>query len=127
MKIEKHPYPCTELYPIDSDTLKVWVQISKTTRELWRVRLKKIEGGELDTLDGAKGLNILAAMIRDKAHLHAHYFGNVDELDKFGRHVGDIEFEDGSRLVAALLAYGHHWVRDRDGTEHRKQKAGTHG
>jgi len=127
MKILKHPYPCFELYPIDSDTLTCWVQVGKTTRELWRVRLKRIEGGELDTPEGAKGLDILAALIRDKSELSAHYFGNVDELDKYGRHVGDIAFEDGSRLVPALIAYGHHWTRLRNGTEIKNEKASSHG
>tara|TARA_Y100000310_G_scaffold3699_2_gene4576 strand:+ start:431 stop:814 length:384 start_codon:yes stop_codon:yes gene_type:complete len=127
MKMLLHPYPCYEIYPIDSDTLKCWVQVGKTTRELWRVRLKRIEGGELGTEEGGKGLNILAALIRDKSELSARYFGNPDELDKYGRHVGDIEFEDGSRLVPALIAYGHHWTRLRNGKEIRNQKEPTHG
>tara|TARA_R100001530_G_scaffold46547_1_gene35007 strand:- start:313 stop:696 length:384 start_codon:yes stop_codon:yes gene_type:complete len=127
MKIQKHPYPATELYPIDSDTLTAWVQISKTHRELWRIRLKKIEGGELGTDEGGKGLNILAAIIRDKSHLTAHFFGNPDELDLHGRHVGDIVFEDGSRLVDALMAFGHHWVRLRNGKEIKNQKETQNG
>ena len=119
MKVLKHPYPITEIYPIDSDTIKAWVEISDTHRELWRIRLKGIEGGELGTEEGTKGTDILAALVRDKYHLHAHYFGNPKTLDKYGRHVGDIEFEDGSRLAEALKAYGHPWLKLRTGEEIR--------
>ena len=119
MKVEKHPYQITEIYPIDSDTITAWVQISDTNREKWRIRLKGIEGGELGTMDGTKGVDIVAALVRDKYHLKAWFFGNIKTLDKYGRHVADIEFEDGSRIVSALMAFGHHWVRLRNGTEIR--------
>ena len=122
MKILEKPYPVSELYPIDSDTLKAWVQIDKTTRHLWRIRLKGVEGGELDTAEGQLGRDILASLIRDKEVQTATFFGNVDCLDKYGRHVGDIEFQDGSRLCNALIVYGHHWKRDRTGRETRNQK-----
>lgn len=127
MKIKKHPYPVTELYPIDGDTITAWVEISKTHREQWRIRLKGIEGGELGTTDGAKAVDIVAAFIRDKWHMTAHYFGNPNTLDKYGRHVGDIEFEDGSRLCAALMAYGHHWKRLRNGKEIKNKREPAHG
>ena len=121
MKIMKHPYPVFEIYPIDSDTIKAWVEIDKTTRHMWRIRLKGIEGGEKDTPEGCVGLNILAGLIRDKYHMHAHFFCNVNSLDKYGRHVGDIQFEDGARLAEACLAFGHHWRRDRSGKETKNQ------
>ena len=127
MIIQRHPFPCFEIYPVDSDTLTAWVQISKTHRELWRIRLKKIEGGELDIVEGIKGRDILAALIRDKSEFHAHFFGNPEELDLHGRHVGDIEFEDGSRIVSALMAFGHHWVRLRNGTEIKNTTEPNHG
>ncbi len=119
MKILDHPYQVFELYPIDSDTVKAWVQIEKETRHYWRIRLKGVEGGELDTAEGQLGKDILAAMIRDTYHLEAHYFGNPNTKDKYGRHVGDIEFQDGSRLCDRLKAYGHHWKKDRSGKETR--------
>jgi endonuclease YncB( thermonuclease family) len=127
VKIRENPYPIVDIYPIDSDTVKAWVQISRTNRELWRVRLKGIEGGELDSVEGIKGRDILASIVRDKHHLKAHFHGNENTLDKYGRHVGDIAFEDGSRLCDALIAYGHHWRRERSGKEHRKPKEKIHG
>jgi len=127
MKVKKHPYQITEIYPIDSDTITAWVQISDTNREKWRIRLKGIEGGELGTMDGTKGVDIVAALVRDKYHLKAWFFGNIKTLDKYGRHVADIEFEDGSRMCAALMAFGHHWRKDRTGKETRNQKATSHG
>ena len=127
MKIREHPYPVLDIYPIDSDTIKAWVQISKTNREMWRIRLKGIEGGEIDTVEGLKGRDILASIVRDKHHLSAHFHGNENTLDKYGRHVGDIAFEDGSQLVDALLGYGHHWKRTRSGKETRPTKEKVHG
>jgi hypothetical protein len=127
MRILKEPYQVFELYPIDSDTLKAWVQIDKTTRHLWRIRLKGVEGGELDTAEGHLGRDILASLIRDKLGQAAHFFGNVDCLDKYARHVGDIQFQDGSRLCGALIAYGHHWRKDRTGKETKNNKPQTIG
>ena len=122
MKIEKHPNPCFDLYPVDSDTLTAWVEVGRQTREKWRIRLKGIEGGEIGTQEGTKGVDIVARLIADKFHLAAHFHGNPNELDKYGRHVGDIAFEDGSKLCSALMAYGHHWRRLRDGRELRNEK-----
>lgn len=119
MKVLKHPYPVTEIYPVDSDTITAWVEVGDHTREKWRIRLKGVEGGEIGTDEGTKGEDILAAMISDKYHFHAHFFGNPKTLDKYGRHVGNIEFEDGSRLCEMLKAYGHHWLKDRTGKETR--------
>jgi len=127
MKILEKPYPVFEMYPIDSDTIKAWVQIDKTTRHRWIVRLKGVEGGELDTAEGHLGRDILASLIRDKSGQSATFFGNVDCKDKYGRHVGDIEFSDGSRLCGALIAYGHHWRKDRTGKETRNHKPSTIG
>jgi len=122
MKVLETPYLMFELYPIDSDTIKAWVQIDKSTRHLWRIRLKGVEGGELDTAEGQLGRDILAAMVRDKHMMVATFFGNVECLDKYGRHVGDVKFEDGSYLCKALMAYGHHWKKDRTGKETRTKK-----
>jgi len=127
MKVLKHPYPITEIYPIDSDTVKAWVEISDTHRERWIIRLKGIEGGELGSEEGTKGVDIVAALVRDKFHLSAWFFGNPKTLDKYGRHVGDISFDDGSRMVAALMAFGHHWHRDRTGKETRNKKETING
>jgi len=127
MKVLKHPHPATDLYPVDSDTITAWIQIGDHTKEKWRIRLKGIEGGELGTDEGTKGEDIVAALIRDKYHLAAHFHGNPKTLDKYGRHVGDIAFEDGSFMCAALKAFGHHWRKDRTGKETRNKKETING
>ena len=119
MKILAHPYRITEIRIVDSDTLECWVEIDRETRHLWRIRLKGVEGGELDTEEGLQGVKVLYAIIEEHDMESKHFFGNPNCKDKYGRHVGDIEFQDGSKLCQCLLISGHHWRRDRDGTEHK--------
>ena len=123
MKIEKHPYQMTEIRAIDSDTIIAWVQIDRETRHQWRIRLKGVEGGEAGTAAGFVGLRIISEILHDKQIMSAHFFGNVNCKDKYGRHVGDVKFEDGSQLCYRLMASGHFWKRDRSGKEHKPQPA----
>ncbi len=119
MKILEHPYAVHEIRAIDSDTIIAWVQIDRETRHLWRIRLKGVEGGEAATAAGIVGERIIREILYDKDHLAAHFFGNVNCKDKYGRHVGDIKFQDGSHLCERLMASGHFWKRDRSGKEYK--------
>ena len=121
MKILAHPYRVFEIRIVDSDTLEAWVQIDRETRHLWRIRLKGVEGGELNEPEGMKGVKVLYAILEENERGAKSFFGNPNAKDKYGRHVGDIEFEDGTKLCACLLISGHHWRRDRDGTEHKPE------
>ena len=121
MKIQEHPYQVHEMRAIDSDTLIAWVQIDRETRHQWRIRLKGVEGGEAGTATGFVGLRIITEILQEKSIMTAHFFGNVNCKDKYGRHVGDIKFEDGSFLCYRLMASGHFWKRDRSGKEYKPQ------
>lgn len=119
MKILTHPYRIFDIRIIDSDTLEAWVEIDRETRHLWRLRLKGVEGGELGEPEGMKGVQVLSTILMEYDHNTKWFFGNPNAKDKYGRHVGDIEFGNGTKLCALLLLSGHHWRRDRDGTEHK--------
>ena len=121
MKIESHPYQVFDIRAIDSDTVLAWVQIDRNTRHQWRIRLVGVEGGEAGTACGFVGLRIITEILHDHAHLESHFFGNVNCLDKYGRHVGDIKFQDQSHLCHRLMASGHFWKKDRTGKEYKKQ------
>ncbi len=121
MKIEAHPYQIFDIQAIDSDTILAWVQIDRNTRHRWRIRLKGVEGGEAATATGVIGLRIITEILEENAHLSAHFFGNVNCLDKYGRHVGDIKFQDQSLLCYRLMASGHFWKKDRTGKEYKHQ------
>jgi len=122
MQILKHPYSVYEIKAIDSDTLTAWVEIDRETRHLWRIRLKGIEGGEKGTEEGERGHAVIKRLLWEKMALHANFFGNPNCKDKYGRHVGDIMFEDGSHLTRQLMATGYFWKRDRSGREYKPTK-----
>ena len=124
MKIQAIPYTVRELWPIDSDTLTAWVDVATGVRLKWRIRLRRIEGGEMDSAEGQLGRDVVARILANIDHEGASFFGNVDELDQFGRHVGDILFKDGSKLVGHLMSNGHHWIRERNGLQ-RPETAGN--
>ena len=125
MKILAHPYRVFDIRIVDSDTLEAWVQIDRETRHLWRIRLKGVEGGELGEPEGMKGVKVLYAILEENERGAMSFFGNPNAKDKYGRHVGDIEFQDGTKLCSCLLISGHHWRRDRDGKEYKPTKTKT--
>lgn len=105
---------------IDSDTITAWVEIDRETRHLWRIRLKGIEGGEKGTAEGERGHAFIKRVLWQKMAMHTNFYGNPNCKDKYGRRVGDIEFEDGSFLTRILMASGYFWRRDRTGREYKK-------
>jgi len=124
---KKEPYEISEIEIVDSDTIKGWCHVDRTVRVLWRIRLKRIEGGELGTVDGLKGSEIVRRILADQEGIPSWFHGNPNELDLHGRHVGDIEWANGVRLTAALMAAGHHWRRERNGREWRPEPRELNG
>ena len=122
MKLEKHPFQLYELSAIDSDTVKAWVEVDSVCRIQWRIRLLGIEGGELSDPVGLASARATAVAIADKDFMSAHFHGNHKTLDKYGRHVGDIRFEDGTLLTHILFQTGLYWRRDRNGQQHPNQR-----
>lgn len=120
MKVKRHPFPCYDLEAIDSDTVTAWVEVDRTVRVKWRIRLKGIEGGELDEPCGLASARATALALASNSHLSAHFFGNPNTFDKYGRHVGDIVFENGAHLTRQLFSTGLYWRRDRNGTQHKE-------
>lgn len=112
-----HRYPLYDVRPVDSDTLKAWCQVSATTRELWRVRLRNVEGGELGTPQGDRSMTWLVALLRTLPEDGFAFIGLETNLDQHGRHVGDILCPDGTYLSLQALRSGFYWTRKRDGTQ----------
>jgi endonuclease YncB( thermonuclease family) len=110
-------YPVTEIRVVDSDTLEAWVRVSTRTRELWRIRLSGIEGGELPTPEGLRGKLILEKIIAARRDRFCHFIGLETILDKYGRHVGDIMFPPDELLTVVMFRGGHFWHRKRTGQE----------
>jgi endonuclease YncB( thermonuclease family) len=115
--MQRHTLLVYEVRVVDSDTLSAWVEISDEIRQLWRIRLRGIEGGEADTPEGTIGSVILSNLLLERQQLSPHFIGNPKARDQHGRHVGDIGWTSGENLTCLLLAQGHHWHRNREGRE----------
>jgi len=118
MKITRLHYSAHDLHAVDGDTLTAWVQLSSELRQLWRIRIRGVEGGELPTPAGLRAKVILDNTLRDHSQHTANFIGLETVRDQFGRRVGDIIFGNGQLLSLLLLKSGAFWRRDRDGTEH---------
>ena len=59
MKMTRLQYGMTEIHAVDSDTLTAWVNVSTELRQLWRIRLRGIEGGEFNTPEGMRAKALL--------------------------------------------------------------------
>jgi formylmethanofuran dehydrogenase subunit C len=104
---------------VDSDTLLIWLEVTEDVRVRYRARLKGVEGGELGTEDGARGMAALAERIAELSMEATFWRGSINTRDQHGRLVGDIVAFDGSTLTGSLLKKRTHWRRNRSGQEFR--------
>ena len=107
------PYQISEIRFVDSDTLEGWVRISSTLHELWRIRLRGIEGGEKGTPEGDHAETHLRRILDENRDCPLHFLGLESVRDQYGRRVGDLVLADGKLLTLTLLATGAYWRRDR--------------
>jgi endonuclease YncB( thermonuclease family) len=122
MKISKHEHRIYEPRAIDGDTIEAWVDIGHRCRIQWKIRLRGIEGGEMDTAEGQVVFAHMVALIQAEELKGGYFFGNVNELDKYGRHVGDIMLPDKSLLTQRLFSSGLFWRRARNGHEDKQRR-----
>lgn len=115
--ISKHTLTLHSVRVIDSDTIEAWVQVSSECRLLWRIRLKGVEGGELDTVEGQAGARVLSDLVDLHQSAGLHFRGLDTIKDKYGRHVGEVILSDGRSLNHILLTEHRYWPRDRTGRE----------
>lgn len=125
MRIYHKLFQLRELTAVDGDTLDAWADVGPDLRQKWRIRIKGIEGGELDTTAGRNAATILANELQRRERCTAHFIGNPETFDQHRRHVGDVYFDDGKALSAILLATGFFWKRDRNGTQHLPNRQGN--
>lgn len=104
---------------VDSDTVLLWLEVTDDVRVRYRARLKGIEGGELGTEEGARGMAALAELLATVATEPTFWRGSVNTRDQHGRLVGTIVTFDGSPLTGTLIKQGTHWRRNRSGQEFR--------
>jgi endonuclease YncB( thermonuclease family) len=124
MKVTRLQYPMFDIHAVDGDTLTAWVQISAEVRQLWRIRIRGVEGGELPTERGLRAKVILENTLRDHSEQTANFIGLETVRDQFGRRVGDVFFANGQILSLMLLKSGAFWRRDRNGTQHLPNSQG---
>lgn len=105
---------------VDSDTIEGWVQIDPKNAQLWRIRLKRVEGGELNTEEGMAGKASLAEELCKDPFGEFWISGNPYDFDKYGRHVCEIVDRYGVSLNTRLIEKGTHWRRTRSGKHLRK-------
>lgn len=105
---------------VDSDTLVLWLSVTDDVRVRYRARLKGIEGGELGTEEGARGMAVLAGFVAQLSAEPTFWRGSLNTKDQHGRLVGDVILFDGSCLTHALLKSDAHWSRSRSGVQKRK-------
>ena len=113
MRIATRPFPLFDLRAVDGDTIECWCGISAEIRQLWRVRLKGIEGGELDTEPGLAAWHALKQFLQTQPTHGYHFVGLETVKDQHGRHVGDILTPTGHMLTSALYETGFFWRRPR--------------
>jgi len=106
----------TELRVIDGDTLEGWLNIGHHLRLLTRLRLRGIEGGELGTPEGERARAILNEILHARRDQAMCWIGGEKFRDRYGRNVGDIQFDDGKLLTLMLLETGAYTLRNRHGT-----------
>lgn len=118
MKVAMHPgIPLHGIRVIDSDTVEAWAEVSWDLRQLWRIRLQGIEGGELGTDQGERGKLALEALLENGRGCDVRFVGNSKSLDLHGRRVGDIVVDGLIRVTTVLREIGTHWHRTRSGKE----------
>ena len=112
----------TELRAVDGDTFTAWVQVYPELRMLWRIRVRGIECGELDTAHGQAAKTFLQLKLNTFAIRGCWFVGTKTERDQHGRHVGDIQNSDGEFLSNSLLLSPQYWHRNRSGTVGREKE-----
>lgn len=118
MKVAMHPgIPLHGIRVIDSDTVEAWAEVSWDLRQLWRIRLQGIEGGELGTEQGETGKLALKTLMDGSWGCDIRFLGNSKSLDLHGRRVGDIVIDGRLRVSTRLKEQGTHWHRTRSGKE----------
>lgn len=119
---QKEPFTISAVRVIDGDTLEAWVQVSHEVRQLWRIRLKGVEGGELPTEQGLRATSLLQMTIQEHGKGGLCYVGMETVKDQFGRHVGDIRFADGTLCTRRLIETGAYWRRSRNRSDNSVAK-----
>ncbi len=105
---------------VDSDTLVLWLEATDDVRVRYRVRIVGIEGGELGTEEGARGAAVMAEAVASLTLEQCYWLGSLNTCDQHGRLVGNVITDSGVTLTTVLKEAGHHWNRQRNGSQKRE-------